>query len=374
MNTSEAIERMMNDDESAMVVRPEVSGLEAITRSEVAMQLDAAHRYPRSVNRFLRDAASLATLSVEIAESCCYAVPRDGKMITGPSVRLAEMIASSWGNLHVGSRIVDVGEREVTAQAVAWDLERNVRITVEVPRNILTRNGKRFGDSMIQTTCAAAASVALRNAVFRVVPKAYVQAIYDKAKACAIGDAETLVDRRDNAFARFAKMGVTPERMQAKLGIKGPDDFTLEHLELLIGMHSAIKSGELAVDDAFPPVAPATAPSPVPAGTPEGRRAKPAATKTKGAAAPVTDAPEAPPPAVKAPAAAPVDIVELHTHLAHVDPEGYGSNSARAVIEAWTTLQQAEALTWAKALRYDGPFAIQSRRPLHTIMTAEVIT
>jgi hypothetical protein len=35
------------------LVRPEVGALEAITRSEVAMQLDSAHRYPRSVTKFI---------------------------------------------------------------------------------------------------------------------------------------------------------------------------------------------------------------------------------------------------------------------------------------------------------------------------------
>lgn len=269
MTTSDAIEAMIAQDENVSIVRPEVGALEAISRSEVAMQLDSAHRWPRSVSKFLRDATTLATMSVEVAESCMYSVPRGGKMITGPSVRLAEMIASSWGNLHVGARVIDAGETELTAQAVAWDLEKNVRVTVEAQRSITGKRG-RFDDDMIRVTGMAAISIALRNAVFRVVPRAYVDAVYSKARECAVGDLKTLVARRDDAMARFGKLGVTPERMFARLAIKGADDFTLEHLEQLFGMYTAIKGNELSIDDAFP----ALAQAPVPAGTPEGKRIK----------------------------------------------------------------------------------------------------
>lgn len=275
MTTTEAIEAMIAQDDNVSVVRPEVGALEAISRSEVAMQLDSAHRWPRSVSKFLRDCISLATTSVEVAESCMYSVPRGGKMITGPSVRLAEMVASSWGNLHVGARVIDAGATELTAQAVAWDLEKNVRVTVEAQRSITGKRG-RFDDDMIRVTGMAAISIALRNAVFRVVPRAYVDAVYAKARECAVGDLKTLVARRDEALARYAKLGVTQDRLFARLGIKGVDDYTLEHQELLVGLYTAIRSGEVSIDEAFP----ALAQAPVPAGTPEGKRIKLGAKKT----------------------------------------------------------------------------------------------
>lgn len=361
---------MLAEDEGSSIVRSEVGALEAISRSEVAMQLDSAHRWPRSPTKCLKDATSLATMSVEIAESCMYSVPRGGKMITGPSVRLAEMMASSWGNLHVGARVIEATATEVVAQSVCWDLEKNVRVTVEAQRSIVGKKG-RFDDDMIRVTGMAAISIALRNAVFRVIPRAYVDAVYEIAKQCAVGDLQTLVARRDGAFARYAKLGVTPERMLARLGIAGVDDFTLMHLETLVGMYTSIKSGELSLDDAFPAVGPA--PSLVPAGTPEGKRIslKP---KTKGAAAPAANT-EAPPKpsAAPAPAAAPaepVDLVELHEALADVDIEAWSAPGCSAVIAAWTVDQQREALTWAVAVRDDGPMEIQAKRPRHTLMAA----
>lgn len=268
MTNERAIEAMIAEDDQTGLVRPEVSALEAISRSEVAAQLDAAHRYPRSPTRFLREALSLATFSVDVAEACMYSLPRDGKMLNGPSVRLAEICASAWGNLHVGARVIDTTDREVVAQAVCWDLQTNVRVTIEAQRSILTKTGKRFSDDMIRVTGMAAISIALRNAIFRVIPRSYVQAVYEKARKVAVGDAETLVARRDDVLGRLVKMGVQQERVFARLGVAGATDITLEHLETLIGLGTAIKAGDLPLDEAFPALVVAA----VPAGTPEGKR------------------------------------------------------------------------------------------------------
>lgn len=359
------------------LVRAEVGALEAMTRSEVSVQLDAAHRYPRSIAKFLKDAKSLATLTPSIAESCMYSVPRGGKMLTGKSVRLAEIVASTWGNLHVGARVVDIGEREVTAQAVVWDMEKNVRVTVEAQRSIWGKRG-RFDDDMIRVTGMAAISIALRNAVFRVVPGAYADSIYDSAREVAVGDAKTLVERRDSALAKLAKSGATQERILARLGVRGVDDIALEHLEVLFGLHTAIKGGDVSVDEAFP----APTATPVPAGTPEGRRislkkkqptASGASVASEGAAA--TEASGNPPrqPAAKA-SAAPEDIVnptKLVQMLREACPEWDDPDvDAISTIEAWTEAERRSALDWVACVLSDGDFKKQQARPAHTIITS----
>lgn len=371
MTTNEAIEAMLGD-ESVSLVRPEVGALEAITRSEVAMQLDSAHRYPRSTTKFLREALALATFSVEVAESCMYSIPRDGKMITGPSVRLAEMCATAWGNLHVGARVIEIGEREVTAQAVGWDLEKNVRVTVEAQRSIMTKTNRRFGDDMIRVTGMAAISIALRNAIFRVIPRTYVDAVYQKALAVAVGDAKTLVARRDEAFERLAKLGAPQERVLSRLAIAGPSDITLEHLEILIGLGTAIKSGELSLDEAFPVLAPV----PVPEGTPEGKRvrmgaskktepktdAAPAPQKTEPKPAPKAEAKPTPPtkpahakPANDVPISGPpgkpatLNWPVVHAALAIAD-KGWAGEDRLVTIMEWEPEQLRSAFEWARAM------------------------
>jgi hypothetical protein len=230
----------------------QTNAVAAINRSEVMVQLDAAHHYPRTIRRFMQTAIKLATVNVKTAESCIYALPRGGKTISGPSVRLAEICASAYGNLHVGARVLDAGDREVVAQGVAWDLETNLRVTIEVPRRITDKNGNRFNDDMIAVTGAAARSIAFRNAIFSVVPRTYIMQVYDRCKAVAIGKAETFTARRDEILARLAKMGADGPRVFNALKVRGTEDITVEHLETLIGYGTAIKQEDKTVDELFP--------------------------------------------------------------------------------------------------------------------------
>lgn len=259
MTHSDTIEAMISDDDMP-IERVTAGAVGAIVKSEVEAQLDAAHRYPRSVAKFLREAMTLATVSQDVAEACIYSLPRDGKMISGPSVRLAEICASAYGNLHFGARIVDETDKAIVAQGGAWDLEKNTRCTVETRRRITGKSGRRFSDDMVVMTGNAAASIALRNAIFRVIPGAYVKQIYAKVREVAVGNAQTLIARRTAVLERLAKMGIPIERVLARVDKRGVEDVGLEELEVLIGLGTAIKNGDQQVDDAFPAVAPAPVP------------------------------------------------------------------------------------------------------------------
>lgn len=265
-NPAEILAPELDDEESA-IVHVTTGAMGAIVRSEVEAQIDAAHKYPRSISRFLSEAKTLATISQEVAESCIYSMPRDNKMIAGPSVRLAEIAASCYGNLHFGGRVVDEEEKTITAQGGAWDLQKNTRVTVETRRRITGRNGHRYSDDMVTVTGNAAASIAIRNALFRVVPRAYIDQIYAHVRKVAVGDAQTLGARRQTILDRLGKLGVTIDRVLARLGKAGIDDIGLDDLEVLIGLGTAIKNNEQAIDQAFPAPPPPPAPP-----TEDGRR------------------------------------------------------------------------------------------------------
>jgi hypothetical protein len=240
------------EDEDALTAHVSTSSLATITKSEIDAQLDAAHRFPRSIKQFLADAESMCTLSEEVAGSCMYSVPRAGKLITGPSVRLAEICASAYGNLQIATRILEPEETEAVAQGAAWDMQKNLRITIEARRRIVDKYGKRYSADMIATTGAAAASVALRNAIFKVVPRAYVDTLYERARAVAVGKAETLPARRDKLFSWISKKGITTERVLARLGRAAVEDVGLEDLEKVVGLITAIKEQSMSAEDAFP--------------------------------------------------------------------------------------------------------------------------
>ena len=220
--------------------------------AEYDVQIATAKRYPRSVTEFKADLLSMATLDRDTAESMFYALPRAGKIIEGPSVRLAEIVTACYGNLRSGARIVSIDQNFVTAEGMAMDMEKNVSVQVQVQRRITNKQGVRYKDDMIQTTCNAACSIALRQAVFKVVPMALVKPAYLAARKVAIGDASTLADRRAKMFTHFSKMGVAEEKVCARVGRAGPEDIALADLGVLIGLANAIRDGDTTVDQAFP--------------------------------------------------------------------------------------------------------------------------
>jgi hypothetical protein len=265
-----------DDIQAIQIIPPSV--LEQQTKAEYDVAVATAHRYPRSLTKFRQSALSMATIDADVAASCFYRLSRRGqegsKAIEGPSVRFAEIVANAYGNLKFGARIIEIGEKEVVAQGVAHDLENNVSTSTEIRRRITTKNGQRYGDDMIAVTCNAACSLALRNAIFKAVPFALAKPIYEQAKKVAIGDAKTLSERRTKALAAFASMGIDSKRVFARLGVAGLDEVTLDHVEELIGLHTAIKDGEVDPDAEFPAIkAPAPKASediaPIPAKTAE---------------------------------------------------------------------------------------------------------
>lgn len=252
-------------DEGELVVQPELTPMSAAAKGEVEMQLEAAHRYPRSVKKFLADATTLATLDVETAEACIYSYKRGGKNITGPSIRCAEIVISCWGNSHVGARVVAIEDKDIVAQGGAWDLEKNVKCTMETRRRITGKDGSRFSDDMIAITGNAAASIALRNAIFKIVPLAYVNRVYDAARKVAVGNASSLSDRRAKVLTGLAKMGATIDRVLAAMGKPSVDDIGSDDVATLIGLGTALKDGSQKLDDVFPDPARHAVPAPVPA-------------------------------------------------------------------------------------------------------------
>lgn len=225
--------------------------LTLITKAEIDVQISTAKAFPRSLKMFIDKALSMATLTEDIAASCTYALPRGGKSLEGPSVRLAEIVTSSYGNIRAGARVIANDGKTITAQGICHDLETNNCVTVEVKRRITDKHGKTFNEDMQVVTGNAACAIAYRNAVFKVVPAALCNEVYEKAKEVARGTAETLVTRRNKAVEYFKGIGITEKQICETLGIKKIEDIDLDKLQTLTGMRSAIKNGESTSKDLF---------------------------------------------------------------------------------------------------------------------------
>ncbi|MCS7001327.1 MAG: hypothetical protein NZ518_00610 [Dehalococcoidia bacterium] len=222
--------------------------LRAIVASELEQQIATARRYPRSVKQFLDRSVTLVTLTEETAEACIYSLPRQGKVIEGPSARFAELVLSAWGNARAAARVIDDSGEILTAQGMFLDLESNTAVSVEVQRRIVDRQGRRYNPDMITVTANAACSIALRNAILRGIPRAYWDTVYQRARDVLRGSAQSIAARRAKALEAFGRLGVPQDVLLAAVGAQSLEDVTADHLVTWRGMLTALREGEITVE------------------------------------------------------------------------------------------------------------------------------
>lgn len=248
---------VLNGDE---VLKNEQS-LSLITKAEIDMQISTAKAFPRSIKAFMEKTKSIATINENVAQSCAYALPRGGKVLEGPSVRLAEIVVSSYGNIRAGMRIVANDGKKITAQGICHDLETNTCVTLEVNRSILQhewKDGQKTGRQITMTedmqtvTGNAACAIAFRNAVYKIIPAALIADLYEEIKEVAKGTAETLPARREKALNYAYSVGIKDDQICEALEIHHVDDIDLEKLSIFRGMLTLIKNQEETIANVFP--------------------------------------------------------------------------------------------------------------------------
>ena len=222
-----------------------------INRSEVDMQIRTAKQYPRDIEAALSKIIKLGTIDTETAEDCFYALRRGGDLIEGESVRLAEIIAACWGNLRVQTRIVGNDGRQITAIGICHDLESNLAVSVEVKRRITDKTGRTFSNDLQTLTGNAASSIAFRNAVLKVVPKAVTKKAVEEIKDVAVGKAFDLEDKRNRAIDFFKSLNVSEQQLLQYLKINSIEEIQKDQIFELRGLVTAIKEGTTTVEETF---------------------------------------------------------------------------------------------------------------------------
>lgn len=232
--------------------------LDAIEKANVDTQVSTAKQYPRDITRALNNSIVMATIDQQTAQTMGYALPRGGKPITGPSVHLAKLIVSNWGNIRAEAKVVQITESQVVSRGTCWDLENNVATAFEVRRSIKGKNGQRFTDDMITVVGNAANAIAYRNAVFSVIPKAITDKVYQAAQHCITGDLSDdakLLQRRTQCLKFFNdEYGITEAEVVKLCGKQTVNQIRGEEMALLIGIYQSLKDGDTTVDEIMKPI------------------------------------------------------------------------------------------------------------------------
>jgi len=251
----------MGEVEHVEAAAVEVNALEVMERAAVDVQIATAHRYPRDIDTFIDKAKKMVSVDEETAASCIYRRPvgKDDdssgqKFVEGESIRLAEIVAANYGNLRIGVIISEMNPRYVKAIGYAHDLESNVATKAEVVESTVTKYGKPYSERMRLVVAKAAQSKARRDAIFSVVPKSLCKPIIEKARQIILGNQKPLEQRREAVKIWLSKLAIEPIRVFAALDVEGIHDLGDDELETLTGIRTALRDGEITLDEAFPPL------------------------------------------------------------------------------------------------------------------------
>ena len=233
------------------------NALEQMERASIDIQIATAKAHPRSMEQFYRRAEAMVTVDKATAESCIYVRPVgkvDGKMVyaEGESIRLAEIAAATFGNIRIAGVITEITPRYVKAVGIAHDLESNSAFKAEAVEATVSKSGVPYSERMRLVTAKAAQSKAIRDAIFRVIPKSLVKPLVNKAKEVAKGDSKTFETRRKAVVDWIKTLKIAPERVWNAIGVSGKNDLSMEHLVLLAGLKTAIEDKDVTIDEAFP--------------------------------------------------------------------------------------------------------------------------
>lgn len=207
----------------------QASSMAAVANGRAAQEVQAAmvvaKKFPRNESMAYERIMS-ACQRKGLAEASTYEYSRGGTAITGPSIRLAEVLARAWGNMEIG--IIELEQRigESDVMAFAWDLETNMRQTktflVKHERHTKSSGVKKLTDPRdIYETVANQGARRLRACILGVIPGDVVDAALDQCqKTLTSGNTEPLIDRIRKMVGAFNEFNVTVAMLEKFLGHK----------------------------------------------------------------------------------------------------------------------------------------------------------
>lgn len=245
----------MENNDNLQIFQGDIEAIEASQRAEYDIQIATAKRYPRNLARVKENCLAIVTLDKETAAACRYALPRDGKTLSGPSVHLARILAQQYGNIRVDAKVKQITEKQIISEAVAFDLETNYAVRIEIRRSIMNKYGKRFSDDMITVTGNAANAISFRNAVLAVIPKGLTDICYNAALRQITGDLtseDKIIAARTKAIEYFVSTyNVTQEQVFKLVNVRTATQIKEEQIADLRGVMQALKDGDTTPEEVF---------------------------------------------------------------------------------------------------------------------------
>lgn len=228
----------------------------AMTRemAETLASVQMAKAFPRDIVA-ARDRILNACTRQKLAETACYTYNRGGTDVTGPSIRLAEMLAQNWGNMSFGIRELEQRNGESTCEAFAWDMETNARQVkvFQVPHIRHTRQGDKVltDPRDIYELIANNGARRLRACILGIIPGDIVEEATEACDKTLATKFEVTPERIKAMLERFAEHGVTQEKIEARIQCR-IEAVKPAQLANLGKVYNSIKDGMSKAEDWFP--------------------------------------------------------------------------------------------------------------------------
>lgn len=239
---------------------------EARAVAQVKAQVIMARQFPRPpmevADNILRECQRPS-----LADTAVFSFPRGKEMVTGPSIRLAEVLARNWGNNTFG---VEVLERKQDSKGVgysvirvfAWDLQTNMcierKFTLKHWRSTRSGGYALTDDRDIYELEANMGARRLRSCILQMIPGDLVAAA---VAACRKTSSSGLSEKMKDPNSRQQLVSATI-RVYSKIGIQQTDleeylnarvdDWTADHMLKLKELKTSLDDGAVNMADVFP--------------------------------------------------------------------------------------------------------------------------
>lgn len=222
--------------------------------AEVQAAVVVAQQCPRDMRRAeaeMRDVCG----RMSMAGRAFYQVPNRGR---GPSVHLMRELARIWGNIEYSVRELRRDDAEGVSEvlAFAWDVQTNTRSS----RSFIVPHAKMVGKNRqplidlndIYLSNQNVGARAVRECIASVLPFWFTEAAQDLCRnTIENGEGKPLAERITEMLAAYAKIGVTVERLESKLGSKRGQWSGADVADMGIAYMSITREGQSA-DEMFP--------------------------------------------------------------------------------------------------------------------------
>lgn len=196
----------------------------AVTEVQGAMLI--AKRFPRdpvaAMDRILN-----ACTRPSLADAAVYEYSKGGSKVAGASIRLAEVLAQSWGNIQCGVRELETRAGESSVEAFAWDVETGFRdsktFTVPHLRYVAAKNGKPSQTYKLEDPREVYEHVAnmgarrKRACILATIPGDVVEAAIDQCEKTQALRATVTPERLKEVAEAFAEFGVTVPAIEKRI-------------------------------------------------------------------------------------------------------------------------------------------------------------